>query len=54
MIHGFPEVVQQNTPAANIGFRILLHAVQFLKIDLLLVAFGSKFGQKNNVSERIE
>ena len=51
VIHGFSEIIQQDSSAANVCFGILLHPFQFLKVDFLLVAFGGKLGQKHDISQ---
>ena len=50
----FPEITEQDTAAADVGFSILLHALQLLYIDALLSAFRSKFSKQDEVREGIE
>ena len=54
MVCYFSKITLQYAAAADVGFGVLLHALQFLQVDILLSALGSEFGKQNQVCKRVE
>lgn len=50
----FSKVIEQNATTANLRFRVFLHAVELLGVDISLAAFVYKFAECDDVLEIVE